>query len=70
MPPTTASWFNAMDDGDIVALYPLNNKHFPIEPPIVNKTDVENKTTNQHGITGYLADTDVARTIYDALEKS
>ena len=67
MPETTGSWFNAMDDGDIVALYPLDSEHFPTTPPIVNKTDVQNDTDNQHGIDGYLTDPDVARAIHEAL---
>lgn len=67
MPGTTLSWFNAMDDGDVVALYPLNAEHFPTTPPIVNKTDVQNNTDNQHGIVGYLPDPDVGRAIHEAL---
>ena len=36
-------------------------------PPVENKTDVKNRTNNQHGINGYLDDKDVARRIHDAL---
>ncbi len=67
MPATTGSWFNAMDEGDVVALYPLDKDHFPIDPAIKNKTDVQNPTDNQHGIIGYLPDVDVARAIMQAL---
>ena len=67
MPSRTASWFNAMDDGDVVALYPLDDDNFPTSPPIVNKTDVDNETDNQHGIVGYLPDPGVARAIHEAL---
>jgi pimeloyl-ACP methyl ester carboxylesterase len=67
MPRTTKSWFNARSKGDIVALYPLDNQHFPIDPAITNKTNVNNTTDNQHGIVGYLPDPDVARQINQAL---
>ena len=56
-----------MDEGDIVALYPLDVEHFDVDPPILNKTDVDNDTPNQHGISGYLNDAEVARRIYEAL---
>ena len=60
-------WFNAMDQRDVVALYPLDGTHFPIDPAIENKTDVDNDTENRHGISGYLTDKVVAKRIYDAL---
>lgn len=63
MPSTTTSWFNAMDERDVVALYPLDDRHFPISPSITNKTTVDNYTDNRHGIGGYLSDPDVARNI-------
>ncbi len=66
-PKCAARWFNAMDPDDLVALYPLDNEHFRVNPPIENKTDVDNQTDNQHGIKGYLNDKEVARRIYDAL---
>jgi pimeloyl-ACP methyl ester carboxylesterase len=69
-PSVAAAWFNAMDDRDVVALYPLTPERFPLSPtaPAVdNKTDVRNRTANRHGITGYLDDADVAARIYDAL---
>jgi hypothetical protein len=59
-----------MDDRDVVALYPLTPKHFrlnPEKPPIENRTDLRNRTTNRHGIAGYLDDPELARLIYDAL---
>ena len=67
-PKCAAKWYNAMDERDIVARYPLDKKHFGIDPAIENKTDVMNDTCNRHGISGYLADKDVARRIYDALK--
>ena len=56
-----------MDERDVVALYPLDQSGFPIMPAIENKTDVDNDTENQHGISGYLEDKAVAKRIYDAL---
>jgi hypothetical protein len=66
-PECVGKWFNAMDDRDVVALYPLDDDNFPIAPEIENKTDVQNQTENRHGISGYLNDKDVARRIYEAL---
>lgn len=66
-PPCVAGWFNAMDDRDVVSLYPLDKNHFSVDPPIENKTDVDNPTANRHGISGYLSDPVVAKRIYDAL---
>ncbi len=69
-PECTSQWFNAMDERDVVALYPLDTEHFPLdpaEPSIENKRDVKNNTTNRHGISGYLDDRVVAKRIYDSL---
>jgi hypothetical protein len=66
-PACASKWFNAMDPDDVVALYPLDDRHFPVDPAIENKTDVDNQTDNQHGIKGYLNDREVAKRIYDAL---
>jgi hypothetical protein len=61
-------WFNAYDDGDFVALNPLDNINFPlVKGDIENKNDVVNPTDNQHGIIGYLNDAAVAKQIYDAM---
>jgi hypothetical protein len=67
MPRCVRDWYNAMDDRDVVALRPLDAKSFPIQPAIRNKTSVNNKTTNRHGIVGYLDDRDVAKEIFTAL---
>lgn len=64
MPATTQFWYNARDNDDFVALYPLDTEHFPITPAIQNKGDVDNDTDNQHGISGYLKDPDIARAIH------
>lgn len=63
------SWYNAYDDGDFVALNPLDTIHFNISPKIINSAHVKNHTENQHGIEGYLDDAKVAKQIYDALTK-
>jgi hypothetical protein len=67
MPPGVTDWSNAMDDRDVVALCPLDGAYFPISPPIRNKCDVDNFTSNRHGIEGYLSDPDVARWIHRGL---
>ncbi len=66
-PSCATKWFNAMDRRDVVALFPLDQANFPVTPPIENKTDVDNPTSNRHGIRGYLGDPDVARRLHDAL---
>jgi hypothetical protein len=66
-PACAAKWFNAMDERDVVALYPLDAARFDVTPAIENKTDVRNHTPNRHGIAGYLNDEVVARRICDAL---
>lgn len=66
-PECAQAWFNALDQRDVVALYPLTESTFPVDPAIENKTDVENDTPNRHGIVGYLSDQEVARRIADAL---
>lgn len=66
-PVCTSAWYNALDERDIVALYPLDTTTFDVTPAIENKVDVDNHTENRHGIEGYIDDRDVARKIYDAL---
>ena len=66
-PACVGTWFNAMDERDVVALYPLDEEHFPVKPSVENRRDVDNPTPNRHGISGYLGDANVARRIYDAL---
>lgn len=69
-PECVSQWYNAMDERDVVALYPLDPTHFPLnplQPAIENQTDVRNKTSNRHGIAGYLDDKEVAKRLYDAL---
>lgn len=66
-PPCVGKWYNAMDPNDIVALRPLTRENFGVTPDIENYTGVDNPTDNQHGISGYLGDKQVAKRIYDAL---
>lgn len=66
-PECVKSWYNAFDERDVVALYPLKDPHFKITPKITNKNDVKNHTENRHGIGGYLDDAVVAKKIHDAL---
>jgi hypothetical protein len=66
-PSCVEHWYNAMDERDVVALYPLDRVHFDVDPMIENKINVDNDTNNRHGISGYLKDKDVARRIFDAL---
>ena len=66
-PSCAAHWFNAMDERDVVALYPLTPENFEVNPAIENKTDVDNPTENRHGVSGYLGDADVARRVYEAV---
>ncbi len=66
-PDCVASWFNAADPRDIVALHPLDAGHFAVDPPVENMREVVNGTGNRHGISGYLSDPTVARRIHDAL---
>lgn len=60
-------WLNAYDDRDVVALNPLDKDYFNIQPQIRNYKDVNNQTTNRHGIEGYLNDEIIAKEIYNAL---
>ncbi|WP_454048908.1 hypothetical protein [Cellulomonas sp. Marseille-Q8402] len=65
-PGPTGTWFNAFDPQDIVALHPLTAPWFAVEG-IENYGKVDNPTSNQHGISGYLSDPRVAATILDAV---
>lgn len=67
MPGVVREWFNGFDNRDVVALRPLNQSSFRINPPITNKADVNNPTPMRHGIEGYLADAEVASWIQRAL---
>jgi hypothetical protein len=66
-PPAVGHWLNAMDEDDVVSLHPLTSKHFNTGRTIENDITIDNRTSNQHGIDGYLDDKDVARRIYEVL---
>ena len=66
-PAGVAGWFNAYDERDAVALYPLDGTHFGVHPAIDNYNKVQNGTDNAHGIIGYLNNSIVAGRIHDAL---
>lgn len=66
-PPDVDSWFNAYDEDDAVALFPLDRSHFGDAQPIKNYGGVDNDTLNQHGIRGYLSDRVVATHIIQEL---
>jgi hypothetical protein len=68
-PSCVGAWYNARDPHDVVALYPLDAGHFPITPAVENSSHVMNGTPNRHGISGYLADAQVAKRVYDALTR-
>lgn len=69
IPDCVAGWFNAFDPRDVVALYPLDPQHFPLNDPteIIDNHTMDNNTPNRHGISGYLSNPVVAKRIYDAL---
>ena len=66
-PPTVEHWLNAYDTRDVVALYPLDHRHFAISPPILNHGSVDNTTINHHKVEGYLSDPTVALAVHTAL---
>lgn len=60
-------WKNAFDRRDVVALLPLDKTTWDIAPPIENFGNVDNETSNRHGISGYLDDPTVASWVSSAL---
>jgi hypothetical protein len=61
------AWLNARDPEDAVALFPLDRTHFPVNPEVEDKSDIDNTTDNQHSIDGYLGDSVVAARIHDSV---
>ena len=57
-------WYNARDPVDVVALSPIPEPLFAQPPVVENSSHVQNKTSNHHGIEGYLNDAQVAQRIY------
>ena len=66
-PKPVTKWYNALDPGDVVSLYPLTPAHFATGGTIENHDTVDNWTDNQHSIGGYLDDNHVAKKIFDAV---
>ena len=66
-PSTVGHWFNARDTRDAVALYPLTAPYFAIDPAITDHSEVRNRTSNAHGIAGYLDDAKTVDCLYTAL---
>jgi len=68
--PNIGGWYNALDTRDVVALYPLDDANFPVQPPAIENYDrVRNWTENRHSIAGYLDDAAVAGHIIEALSR-
>ncbi|WP_428422820.1 hypothetical protein [Methylibium sp.] len=68
-PEGVSAWFNAFDRRDVVALRPLDRGTWDIDPPIENRSTVDNHTDNRHGISGYLDDPVIARWIAEGLSE-
>jgi hypothetical protein len=66
-PLPVKAWYNAFDERDVVALFPLDRTNFPVTPEIENYSSVKNRTDNRHGIVGYLDDPAVARRLLDGV---
>lgn len=66
-PAKAGAWFNAYDERDVVALYPLDEDNFDVLPRIENMGEIRNQTSNRHGIAGYLDKNVVGSRIYRGL---
>jgi hypothetical protein len=66
-PGVVGAWYNAYDPRDAVALNPLDEDHFPIDPSIEEFGQIANHTVNAHGIVGYLNNRVLAAKIRTAL---
>lgn len=67
--PIVKRWFNAYDQKDVIALYPLDNTNFDVRPDSIDEfSRVKNTTDNHHGISGYLNDKAVAEAIFAELK--
>lgn len=65
-PSGIPAWYNARDPQDAVALHPVPTDKFVGNPVVENASHVKNRTSNEHGISGYLSDAEVARRIHAA----
>lgn len=66
-PARAAAWINGFDQRDVIALRPVDATGFPVEPPIRNIDDIDNRTAGHHGIDGYLDKPQIAGPIVTAL---
>ncbi|TAX38952.1 alpha/beta hydrolase [Rhizobium leguminosarum] len=66
-PEGIGAWLNGFDPRDVVALNPLNQTNFPVEPAIENLDTLSNQTSNRHGISGYLDKPQIVGRVLDAL---
>jgi len=62
-PEGVGTWYNAFDERDVVALYPLNSTHFPVQPSIQNEQVTNPRGDDPHKIEGYLSVESVCRKI-------
>ncbi|MGC4396511.1 hypothetical protein [Hydrogenophaga sp. T2] len=67
VPRRVRKWQNAYDDRDVVALLPLDQSRWDVQPRIENFNGVCNDTDNAHSISGYLNDRRVGSWVADAL---
>lgn len=66
-PKGVQGWFNAYDERDYVALYPLDANNFALDPAITNYGAVKNQPPGHHAIVDYLSNEKVAEQIFGAL---
>ncbi len=66
-PASIRRWYNAFDTRDVVSLFPLDRTNFGVTPEIENYSGVKNRTSNRHGIIGYLDDPRVAKVLLETL---
>lgn len=67
-PKHLGHWVNAFDKHDVVSLYPLDDDHFSVDPPIENRSDITNDDHAHHKIENYLHHPVVASIIAKSLE--
>ncbi|TBY27400.1 hypothetical protein E0H93_28565 [Rhizobium leguminosarum bv. viciae] len=65
-PQKLGRWINCYDDRDYVALYPLDDTHFALNPAIENYAGVKNNSPGRHSILDYLSNERVADEILAA----
>jgi len=61
------NWVNMYDPNDIVALNPLNQRNFRVDPEITNH-EVENNSDNKHKIKEYLSNPLIAETLMKMIQ--